>query len=468
MVLDAIVQRTRRDVAARKDDTPLHSFDKLIAPSDRSLEDAMRSPGTGFILECKKASPSQGVIRADFDPSAIAASYAPFASAISVLTDAPHFQGSHAYLRQVRQHVRQPVLCKDFIVDPYQIFEARHHGADAVLLMCSLLSSKELAELYALATELGLDALIEVHDSDEVVQAVDAGARIIGINNRNLKTLDVDLATTDTLAPLIPDGAVRICESGIRDHADVVRLRSLVDGFLVGTSLMRHPDLDSAVRQLLFGRVKICGLTNPQDALRAHGAGALYGGLVFWPGSSRAVSADTAPSVMAGAPLRWVGVFVDAAMAEVHGTATTLGLSAVQLHGSEDDAYVRALREVLPSSCQLWRAKRMGGAAGTGIPDATTLGMDRVLLDAFHAEQPGGTGQRFGWDAVASHAGRHEIILSGGLAPENIQEADAIGCWGLDLSSGVEAEPGKKDAALLENLFFTLRSGAVRSNRDTP
>ena len=147
MVLDAIVERTRKDVGARKLQTPLSHFEKHLSRSDRSLEDALRAPGSSFILECKKASPSQGLIREDFDPRAIARSYAPFASAISVLTDAPHFQGSHGFLSEVREEVSQPVLCKDFIVDPYQVFEARHHGADAILLMCSLLAPAELAEL---------------------------------------------------------------------------------------------------------------------------------------------------------------------------------------------------------------------------------------------------------------------------------------------------------------------------------
>jgi indole-3-glycerol phosphate synthase/phosphoribosylanthranilate isomerase len=459
MALESIARRTRRDVAERKEQKPLSDFESKLIASDRSLASALRKPGTSFILECKKASPSQGLIRPDFDPGAIAKSYAPFADAVSVLTDAPHFQGCHSFLQQVRSQIAHPVLCKDFIVDRYQIFEARHHGADAVLLMCSLLSQHELVDLHGVAAQLGMDALVEVHDTGELARAIDLGAEIIGINNRDLKTLEVDIRVTEELAPRVPKGVLRVCESGIRDHADVVQLRGEVDAFLVGTSLMRRADLDCAVRELIFGRVKICGLTSDHDAARAHNAGASHGGLVFWPESSRAVTCEQARAVTAGAPLRWIGVFVDAAIDAVAQTASDLALTAVQLHGNEDDDYVTRLRAALPEGCEIWRAKRIGGANSDAIPDAAILGVDRVLLDSYHPDRPGGTGQRFDWELIAGQARKSDVILSGGLSPENIDQADAIGCWGLDLSSGVEAQPGEKDDARLQSLFSALRNG---------
>ena len=311
MALAEIIAHKRLEVAARKRRRP--RFDD-ITPSDRSFVDALRAPRTGFICECKKASPSQGVIRPDFDPAAIARSYAPLADAISVLTDEKYFEGSFDILRAVRANAGVPVLCKDFVVDPYQIDEARHHGADAILLMCSVLDQEALLTCLQHTREIGIGALVEVHDRQELDRALDAGAEVIGINNRNLRTLEVDLSSSHELAPLVPADRLRICESGIDSHADVRAIRDQVDAFLIGTSLMKRADLDMAIREIIFGRVKICGLTADSGAYE-HGA--THGGVVLWPGSKRALTLPEAAAVCATAPLRWVGVFVNAAIDEV-------------------------------------------------------------------------------------------------------------------------------------------------------
>ncbi len=456
MALAEIVADKRQAVAARMRDRPLASFSSEVTPSDRPFADALRRPRTGFILECKRASPSQGLIRNPFDPAAIATSYAPFADAISVLTDEPYFQGSHAYLRAVRDAAPQPVLCKDFVVDPYQVDEARHAGADAILLMCSVLDQPELERCLARTREWNMGALVEVHDEAELERALAVGAEVIGINNRDLKTLEVDLSVTERLASKVPAGRVRICESGIAGHDDVVALRDRVDGFLIGTSLMREPDLDAAVRAVIFGRTKICGLTAPAHAVGVHAAGATHGGLLFWPASPRAVDADQAAALVRAAPLSWVGVFVDAAPDEVVERARTLELSAVQLHGAEDAAYVEALRARLADGCAIWGVHRVTGEE-TRPPLASDRGVDRLLLDAYVKGMPGGTGARFDWAAVREHPERAELVLSGGIAPSNVAEADALGCWALDLSSGVERRPGDKDLDRVEELFAQRR-----------
>jgi len=457
MALDRIIDAKREAVAIRKRARPLSSFQNLLEPSSRSLEASLRRPRTGFILECKKASPSQGLIRPDFDPARIAASYAPFADGISVLTDGPFFQGELSFLREVERGSgrRIPILCKDFVLEPYQIYEARHHGADAVLLMCSVLDDEALRTCLSAAAELSVDALVEVHDESELVRALRTDATIIGINNRNLKTLEVDIATTRELAPLVPSDRVAVCESGIHHHHEVLALRDQVSAFLVGSSLMRQPELDRAVRELVFGRVKICGITRADDARAAHEQGAVYGGIVFWSGSKRAVDVTRARDIMAGAPLSWVGVFVDAPPAQVAGSAAELNLDVVQLHGQQSDDEVAQTRARVPDGCEVWRAAR--AREGTTLPTASEHHADRLLVDAYDPMLPGGTGKSFDWKRIEGRPDRAELILSGGIGPDNATRADGLGCWALDLSSSVESAPGQKDATTLEHLFAALR-----------
>jgi len=213
------------------------------------------------IAEVKKASPSRGVIRADFDAVAIACAYAAAgAAAISVLTEARFFQGQPAHLEAIRAAVHVPLLRKDFIFDPYQLVEARAWGADAALLIVAMLDDAQLAELHAAGAGLGLDLLVEVHTADEVERAVAAGATLIGVNNRDLRTFVTALETAVRLRPLIPAGSVTVAESGINGAADIVRLRAAgYDAFLVGESLMRAPDPGAALAALLGGGADVGG-----------------------------------------------------------------------------------------------------------------------------------------------------------------------------------------------------------------
>jgi len=212
-----------------------------------------RREGLAVIAEIKKASPSAGLIRADFDPVQIAKSYVQAgANAISVLTDEQFFQGSLHFIEQIRPVVPAPILRKDFIIDPYQVLEARAFGADALLLIVTALDQSQLQTLLAKTSELGLEALVEVHSADEMRIAVDAGAKIIGINNRSLETFKIDLATTEQLAPLAPSDAILVAESGLHTQADLQRMiRAGVDAVLVGTHFMKQPDPGVALQQFL-------------------------------------------------------------------------------------------------------------------------------------------------------------------------------------------------------------------------
>ena len=258
-VLARICDDKRRHVAGRKARRPLADVEaaaRAAAPvrgfADR-LRAAVAEGRHGLIAEIKKASPSKGLIRADFDPPTLAQAYqAGGASCLSVLTDEPYFQGHDDYLVAARAAVDLPVLRKDFMLEPYQIAEARALGADCVLLILAALDNAEAAELEAAAIDWGMDVLVEVHDADEMRRALELRSPLIGINNRNLKTLEVDIATTEELASMLPDGALGVSESGLYTTADLDRMRRAgCPCFLVGESLMRQSDVAAATAALL-------------------------------------------------------------------------------------------------------------------------------------------------------------------------------------------------------------------------
>ena len=256
--LAEIVATKRKEVAERRVREPVSALLDLAAAQSppRGFEAALRrksEDGFALIAEVKKASPSKGLIRSDFQPAHHARDYAlGGATCLSVLTDAPYFQGHEDYLIAARLAVELPVLRKDFMVDPWQVLESRAIGADAILIIVAALEDTAMAELEAAAIEHGMDVLVEVHDAAEMARASRLKSRLIGVNNRNLKTFITDLAATEELAPLAPEGALLVGESGIGSHADLVRLeRSGVRCFLVGESLMRQHDVARATRALL-------------------------------------------------------------------------------------------------------------------------------------------------------------------------------------------------------------------------
>jgi len=259
-ILQDILQRKAEEVAART---------ASVSPADMRARAADMPPARGFadaiegkiaagapavIAEVKKASPSKGVIRADFDPAAIARSYeAGGAACLSVLTDVDFFQGADAYLQQARAACALPVLRKDFTIDPYQVHEARALGADCILLIVAALSDGQLAELSGIALQLGLDVLVEVHDIDELERAIQVPAPLLGVNNRSLRTFEVSLETTLALRDAVPRDRRLVTESGIHSVADVEKMRAAgIDAFLVGEAFMREPDPGAALRRLFF------------------------------------------------------------------------------------------------------------------------------------------------------------------------------------------------------------------------
>jgi indole-3-glycerol phosphate synthase len=258
--LAEICATKREEVLARKGLATLDDLDRAAAATSRprGFEAALRTraaTGFGLIAEIKKASPSKGLIRADFRPAEHALAYRRGGAAcLSVLTDAPYFQGHEDYLMDARAACDLPVLRKDFTLDPWQVAEARAIGADAILIIVAALEDGEMAEIEAAALERGMDVLVEVHDEAEMERASRLRSRLIGVNNRDLKTFRTELATTERLAPLAPEDALLVAESGIDAYADLERLaRSGVRAFLVGESLMRQGDVAAATTRLLGG-----------------------------------------------------------------------------------------------------------------------------------------------------------------------------------------------------------------------
>ena len=257
-VLARICAAKREAVARRKAALPLAELEARLPPAPprgfrRALEARLPKDGLALIAEIKKASPSQGVIRADFDPPALARAYAAGGAAcLSVLTEEDWFEGADEHLRAARAAVDLPCLRKDFVLEPYQVVEARAIGADCVLLIMAALDDGAARELAALARSLRLDVLVEVHDAAELERALRVDAGLIGINNRDLKTLRVDLRSTEQLAPLIPDDRLLVAESGLSRRADLERMAAVgARCFLVGEALMRQPDVAAATRALL-------------------------------------------------------------------------------------------------------------------------------------------------------------------------------------------------------------------------
>ena len=463
-VLQKIVLDKAQWVKAKETEFPLSQFKQNVQKSDRSFYSAL-AKGThqkpAYILECKKASPSKGLIRAEFNLEDIANVYKHYASAVSVLTDEKYFQGNFEFLPLVRDIVSQPVLCKDFMISEYQVYLARYYQADAILLMLSVVNDETYRVLADLAHSLGMGVLTETSNEEEFERALALGAKIIGVNNRNLHDLTVDLnrvvELTEKYADRIPADVRIISESGIYNHKQIRQLQKVAHGFLIGSSLMGNQDLNNAVRSVIFGENKVCGLTRAQDVKIVYENGALYGGLIFVEHSKRCVSLRQAQELVTTAPLRFVGVFQNQELDFIAKIASQLQLYAVQLHGAENESFITALRQQLSKNTQIWKAISVNTEAQSAVNFTDDLNVDRYIFDSQTANQQGGTGKTFDWSLIPENL-KHKIILAGGISPNNVEQAIQQNCLGLDLNSGVESSAGVKDQEKVRLVFEKIYS----------
>ncbi|MCL4819711.1 MAG: indole-3-glycerol phosphate synthase TrpC [Vicinamibacteria bacterium] len=475
-ILAATRERVDRAKAARPTIEP-----RATAPARVSFTAALTRPGhVRVIAEHKRRSPSRGAIREDLSVAEVARGYeAAGAAALSVLTEPEFFGGDDAHLAAAREAAQLPLLRKDFTIDAWQVAEAAALGADAVLLIAAALDDSELRELLRAAHEHALDALVEVHDREELHRSLRAGARIVGVNNRDLRSLQVDLATAFALAPEIPEDVIAVAESGLRSGSDLRRLREAgFDAFLVGESLMSAPDPGAALAALIAEAegseagprpsagpvsVKVCGITCVEDGIAAVEAGAAAVGFVLWPQSPRAVTPEQARRIGAALPpfVTRVGVFVDTPPEAVDRIAAEAGLDVVQLHGDEPVASVHEhARRVI-------KALRVGPGFDPAVARRFDDAGAAILLDTGGRALPGGTGESFDWGmARALRPFVRQLVLAGGLHAGNVAAAiaetrpDAV-----DVSSGVEAAPGRKDPAKMKAFVAAVRGGTRRGAR---
>jgi indole-3-glycerol phosphate synthase/phosphoribosylanthranilate isomerase/anthranilate synthase/indole-3-glycerol phosphate synthase/phosphoribosylanthranilate isomerase len=468
------------------------AFAKRAGRSSHAFRQALARPGrVNLIAEVKRSSPSAGAIRSDADPVQVASLYAAHgAAAISVLTEPVYFSGSLADLRAVCAAVSCPALRKDFIVDAHQVLEAAAAGAEAVLLIVASLAPAEIVTLRTLAEdELGMDALVEVHDESEMQIAIDCGARIIGVNNRNLATLAVDLATSRALACYAQPGRVLVSESGLRTAADLRQLAELgYNAFLMGERLMRAPDPARELETLIAQsfpqtpgcsrntqsqgssefesgevKVKVCGLTDAGDARLAVELGATMLGFNFYPRSPRYIAPAQARPIIAAIPasIETVGVFVNATVEEIASAIAASGISAIQLHGDEPPEFCRRLKQRLPGVSVI---KAFRTEPGFAPEMAAQYPADAVLIDAACAGF-GGSGIEADWDrARAVAAVLPRAILAGGLTPGNVAAAiERVHPFAVDVCSGVEAVSGKghKDSVRMHEFFAAVSKAAT-------
>ena len=461
MILDKIVEATKIRVDQEKQvETPeAVKAAALALPSDTGFpfEAALCQQDFNFICEVKKASPSKGIIAEHFPYLDIAKEYeVAGAAAISVLTEPDFFKGDKKYLQEIANTVKIPVLRKDFIIDEYQIYQAKVWGASAILLICACLDVPTLTKFRELADSLGLSSLVEAHDEHEVQMAIDCGARIIGVNNRNLKDFTVDVQNSVRLRNLVQDDVIFVSESGLETPEDIQVLRDNNIGVaLMGETFMRSPNKVEKLTYL-YGptyytpKVKMCGISKVETIPAVVEAKPDYMGLVFAP-SKRQVTVEQAKILIEELHkqcinhydtkvVKTVGVFVNETLDNLVRIADTANLDAVQLHGDEDEAFIQSLKE--RTNVEIWKAVQIRSAAD--VEKWIDSSADILLFDAYHKDERGGTGEVFDWSSL--DAFERPFMLAGGIDSTNVARAiRTVRSYGIDISSGIETNGVKDD-----------------------
>ena len=522
MILDKIIEATKIRVAQEKQVESPDSVKAaaLALPADTGFpfEAALRQQDFNFICEVKKASPSKGIIAEHFPYLEIAKEYeVAGAAAISVLTEPDFFKGDKKYLQEIASAVKIPVLRKDFIIDEYQIYQAKVWGASAILLICACLDVPTLTKFRELADSLGLSSLVEAHDEAEVQMAIDCGARIIGVNNRNLKDFTVDVQNSVRLRNLVQDDVIFVSESGLETPEDIQVLRDNNIGVaLMGETFMRSPNKVEKLAYL-YGptyytpKIKMCGISKIETIPAVVEAKPDYMGLVFAP-SKRQVTVDQAkslveelhkqygnrysrdevrcsndvvqdgpvigtvqegiatsdvhegtltsienisPTLIHQESIKTVGVFVNETVESLLKIAKEVKLDVIQLHGDEDESFIQTLKE--QSNVEVWKAVQVRSAADA--EKWIDSSADMLLFDAYHKDERGGTGEVFDWSSLDEF--ERPFMLAGGIDSTNVARAiRTVRPYGIDISSGIETE-GVKDNEKIKAFTNIVRTIAM-------
>jgi len=425
MILQKIIEQKKKELVDIK------GFDNL-EPSTRNFKACLKGKNN-IIAEIKRRSPSEGKIK-DCNVVEIAKIYDKYANAISIVTDKEFFGGDIGDIKRVKQVTSLPVLRKDFIIDKKQILESRYYGADAILLIASILTKEQIDEFIGLAKQYSMDCLVEVHTKEEIEKVLETKAKIIGINNRNLKTFKVDLNKTNELKKLIPTDKIVVSESGF---SDIEQIKSVdTNAVLIGTSLMKSDNAYYRLFLLRKPKTKICGITNTRDANEAVKQGADFLGFNFYKKSPRYIEPEEAKKIIAKLPntVVAVGVFVNEKAERVNKIAQSVGLDMLQLHGDESPKYCKSF------SLPVIKAFHVDKS----LPQIKEYNVFGYLFDTFDKKLYGGTGRCF--DASIVKDVNSKVFISGGLNCENVLEAiNSVNPYCVDVCSGVEKEKGKKD-----------------------
>jgi len=492
LILDKIIEATKIRVAQEKQVETLEAVKAaaLALPSDTGFpfEAALRQQDFNFICEVKKASPSKGIIAEYFPYLDIAKEYeVAGAAAISVLTEPDFFKGDKKYLQEIASTVKIPVLRKDFIIDEYQIYQAKVWGASAILLICACLDVPTLTKFRELADSLGLSSLVEAHDEHEVQMAIDCGARIIGVNNRNLKDFTVDVQNSVRLRNLVQDDVIFVSESGLETPEDIQVLRDNNIGVaLMGETFMRSPNKVEKLAYL-YGptyytpKIKMCGISKVETISAIVDAKPDYMGLVFAP-SKRQVTVEQAKTLVeelykqnvvgnnseaeqtesvtsldtaSSETIKTVGVFVNETVENLLKIAEEVKLDVIQLHGDEDEFFIQILKE--QSNVEVWKAVQVRSAADA--EKWIDSSADMLLFDAYHKDERGGTGEVFDWSSLDEF--ERPFMLAGGIDSTNVARAiRTVRPYGIDISSGIETE-GVKDNEKMKAFTNIVRTVAL-------
>ena len=516
MILDKIVAATEKRVYDAKDNLPLSELqqqvERMPITKDFLFEQALQELDFNFICEVKKASPSKGIIAEDFPYLEIAKEYEMAgAAAISVLTEPDFFLGSPQYLQEIAEAVHIPVLRKDFIIDEYQIYEAKLWGASAILLIAAILNDETMARFHKLADSLGLSCLVEAHDETEVLRAVNIGARIIGVNNRNLKDFTVDVNNSIRLRKLVDDSVIFVSESGLDTAADIQRLRdNKIHAALMGESFMRTndkvaklaelygpirskcyihnnterdrlgtedtsnievpsaPTVDEATQSSYEVKVKFCGISQEDTVPVLLETQPDYVGFIFAP-SKRQVTVEQAKSITRSLQesvhttsgnkcCSRVGVFVNETIPTIVEITKAVPLSVVQLHGDETVTYIETLRSQLREeqleSIEIWKAIQVQGKED--ILPWKQAPIDGLVVDVYSKEERGGTGKTIDWSLLDDV--QVPYYLAGGIGLHNVARAiRRLQPYGLDMSSSLETN-GQKDVKKIKSMAQIIKT----------